>query len=186
MPITEVKRSSPGQAFPLATGRLVLRPFVMGDAPSVQHLLGTEDLAKQTLNLPYPFPEGAAEIWIQSTLDDLKAKQGCTLAVERREYEGLMGAVGLIADHKNPGRAELGYWIGRTYWGNGFATEAVQRLVQYGRAQLSLTDIWARAFSENQASIRVLEKAGFRQNFVRDEDCPTRGGLRSISFLDLV
>ncbi|NQV21635.1 MAG: GNAT family N-acetyltransferase [Rhodospirillales bacterium] len=185
MPTTGVNDPSRPAFSPLATKRLRLRPFALDDAPSVQHFLGNEDLAKQTVNLPYPFEAGAAETWLRSTLDDLQNGGGYTLAMERREDKALMGAVGLLVDPVVGTRAELGYWIARTYWGIGLATEAVERMIGFGRIELGIKEIWACAFSENTASIRVLEKTGFQQNFSRDEQCPGRGGQRSITYFGL-
>lgn len=58
---------------------------------------------------------------------------------------------------------ELGYWIGKNYWGKGFATEAVNRMIQFGFIELGLNRIWASAISRNRSSIKVLEKSGLRK-----------------------
>lgn len=69
--------------------------------------------------------------------------------------------------------AELTYWIGRSYWGNGFATEAVQRVIQFGFEILKLQRIWATAMTKNHASIRVMTHANmqyegtFRQHVLK-------------------
>ncbi|MEC3022160.1 GNAT family protein, partial [Bacillus cereus] len=60
-------------------------------------------------------------------------------------------------------RGELGYWIGKNYWGKGFATEAVNRMIQFGFIELGLNKIWASAISRNRSSIKVLEKSGLRK-----------------------
>lgn len=177
--------AEPPAFVPLASARLYLRPFSFDDAGSVQHFLGNEDLAKQTVNLPYPFAPGVAETWIRTTLDDLRQGAGTTLAVERREDGALLGAVGLILDEARDRRAELGYWIARTYWGNGFATEAVNCMIRYGRNELGLTEFSACTFIENQASMGVLLKTGFKEISTREEDCPARGGMRSITYFEL-
>lgn len=57
---------------------------------------------------------------------------------------------------------EIGYWVGKPYWGNGYATEAIKQMVSYGFANLpEVTRITARTFWANQGSRRALEKAGF-------------------------
>ncbi len=189
MPTTGADNPWPeeGRAFvPLTTDRLRLRPFGPDDAPPVQQFLGTEQLAKQTINLPYPFETRDAVDWVQTTIDDLSSGSGYTLAIEQRTDGILMGAAGLqIAPHV-PKRAELGYWVAHTFWGKGIAIEAVSQLIEYGRNEAGLNEIWACVFSENVASRRVLEKSGFEVSFTRDEDCPARGGHRSITYYDLV
>jgi RimJ/RimL family protein N-acetyltransferase len=57
-------------------------------------------------------------------------------------------------------RAELGYWIGKPFWGRGYATEAARALVQYGFDTLGLHRIYARHLTRNPASGRVLHKIG--------------------------
>jgi ribosomal-protein-alanine N-acetyltransferase len=57
--------------------------------------------------------------------------------------------------------AELGYWLGESYWGRGIATRAVRAIIQWAFESLALERIQARVFDSNVASCRVLEKAGF-------------------------
>jgi len=188
MPTIGADIPSPGNAVvlaPLLTQRLRLRPLTIDDVTSVQHFLGNEELAKQTVNLPHPFGDKEALDWIQSAFDDLASGSGYTLAIERRPDGVLLGAAGLLVAPKVPTRAELGYWIARTYWGDGIATEAVNALIDFGREKAGLSEIWACAFSENTGSRRVLEKAGFQEDFTRTEDCPARGGPRSITYYGL-
>ena len=62
-----------------------------------------------------------------------------------------------MSDHE----AEIGYWLGKDFWGKGYATEAVQSVVAYAFEELSLVRLWAGAYQENTPSQRVLEKCGF-------------------------
>lgn len=57
--------------------------------------------------------------------------------------------------------AEIGYWIGESYWGNGYGTEAVRLLVRYAFDELKLIHVYASVFERNKTSMRVLEKSGF-------------------------
>ena len=83
------------------------------------------------------------------------------LGIVLRESDTLCGGVGLRieSDHR---RAELGYWIGVPYWGDGYATEASRALVDYGFGTLGLHRIFASHFANNPASARVLRKIGMR------------------------
>ena len=94
----------------LRSPRLVLRPFEAADAPRVQHLLNDPDVAKQTLTIPHPYPEGAAAEWIAKHDEWLAAGKQAIWAITR---EGrVVGALGLriVAAHH---RAEAGYWVAR-------------------------------------------------------------------------
>jgi RimJ/RimL family protein N-acetyltransferase len=139
----------------IETERLRLRPFQLEDAPEVQRLCGAREIAASTLNIPHPYPDGAAEEWISG-----HGKDGSvTFAIERKEDGALVGAVGLRmeADHA---RAELGYWVGVPYWGRGYATEAAGAAVRHGFEAKGLNRIYAFHFTNNPASGRVLQKIG--------------------------
>ena len=57
--------------------------------------------------------------------------------------------------------AEIGYYVGEPYWGQGIASEAIGKMVQYGFEVLDIIRIYAGVFEHNKASMRVLEKNGF-------------------------
>ena len=73
----------------------------------------------------------------------------------------MCGGIGLrlAPDHQH---AELGYWIGVPYWGQGYATEASRELLRYGFEDLGLHRIFASHFKHNPASGRILVKLGMR------------------------
>ncbi len=163
----------------------MLRPFRLDEAGQLSHLAGVAEIAKQTLNIPYPFPPGRAEKWIKSTHEDMAADLGLSLALTRRGEDSLVGAAGVTRDQGNAQSAELGYWVARTFWGEGYATEAVTRLLDHGKDALGLTRIWACAFAENGASLRVLEKLGMTATGTRAENCPQRGGMCDIAYYEM-
>jgi [ribosomal protein S5]-alanine N-acetyltransferase len=74
-------------------------------------------------------------------------------------------AVGAIGVHPQSDimckNAELGYWLGEGYWGQGIITAAISHMVQYTFDTYDITRVYARPFGSNAASQRVLEKAGF-------------------------
>ncbi len=149
-------------AFPrLETERLALRRLELTDAGRVQALAGAPEVAATTLLIPHPYPDGAAEAWIRHTQEIGGEGKDITFAIARLS-DGLM--IGAMSLHGNPthNRAELGYWIGVPYWGQGFATEAAQRVLKYGFEERALNRIFACYFVNNPASRRVQEKAGMR------------------------
>jgi RimJ/RimL family protein N-acetyltransferase len=62
--------------------------------------------------------------------------------------------------------AEIGYWLGETFWGRGIATAAVQTLSQHVLRTTEIFRIYAHVYAGNQASMRVLEKAGFEREAI--------------------
>ena len=143
----------------LETKRLRLRPFVRGDEEELARHLEDWEITRQLALTPHPFDSDHAEAWIDECLARPNGpKYGLRFAIETPEGTGLAGSAGL-----SPGDAgfELGYWIGRSWWGQGYATEAAFALVDLGFSALNLEEIAALVFGENPASVRVLEKIGF-------------------------
>jgi RimJ/RimL family protein N-acetyltransferase len=89
-------------------------------------------------------------------------------AIVLRERGELCGSIGLLINSRDA-NAELGYWIGVHYWGQGYATEAAREIVRYAFEQLGLHRIYAAHFGTNPASGRVLQKIGMRYEGTRRE-----------------
>ncbi|MEK6371707.1 MAG: GNAT family N-acetyltransferase [Acidobacteriota bacterium] len=139
------------------TERLVLRPFTLADAPAVQRLAGAREIALNTLLIPYPYPEGAAEAWISKPRDP----NDINFAITLRESGELVGAIGLVVGREHD-RAEIGYWIAVEHWNRGYATEAARAVIRYGFEELNLNRIFAVHFARNAGSGRVMQKLGMR------------------------
>jgi RimJ/RimL family protein N-acetyltransferase len=146
---------------PLMTERLLLRPFHVGDAPEVQRLAGAREIAAGTLTIPHPYPDGAARAWIATHSESALRGEALDLAIERREDRVLVGAIGLRYEREHH-RAELGYWIGVPYWGNGYATEAAAAVLRGAFELQRLNRVYASHFANNPASGRVLQKLGMK------------------------
>lgn len=142
----------------IETDRLLLRPFDLADAATVQRLCGDHAVAATTL-LPYPYPEGLAEIWIASLSEGIERGDAAGFAVTLAREKRLIGGVRLQIDPVHV-RGELGFWIARSCWGRGYATEAVRAVIEYEFSVLGLHRIYAMHFSRNPASGRVMEKCG--------------------------
>ena len=143
----------------LETDRLILRPFRLRDAKQVQKLAGDKQIASTTLLIPHPYPDGAAEEWIDSHKDKHESGKGAYFAITLKKNGELVGAMNLLGIVESE-RGEIAYWVGFPYWNNGYCTEAGKAVLQYGFLNRGLNRIHARYFSRNLASGRVLEKLG--------------------------
>jgi RimJ/RimL family protein N-acetyltransferase len=141
----------------LRTARLTLRPFTLADAPVVRELAGAYEVALNTLVIPHPYPEGAAEEWIATHEGDFAENRTHHFAIDDA---GLVGAIGLVIKGDRIG--ELGYWIGVPYWNRGYASEAAEAVVRYGFEQCNLHRIFACHYTRNAGSGRVMQKIGMR------------------------
>ncbi len=153
----------------LETDRLILRRLELSDAPVIQELAGTREVAEMTLLIPHPYPDDAAEPFIRSTWESAAAGKEFTFAITRKADALFLG---IISIHGNPthNRAEIGYWIGVPYWSNGYATEAAKAVIAFGFEKLNYNRIHAGYFTKNPASRRVQEKAGMTFEGVLRQD----------------
>ncbi|MEO0996222.1 MAG: GNAT family N-acetyltransferase [Pseudomonadota bacterium] len=110
---------------------MLLRPLDPADAKTVQRLAGEREIAAMTQNIPHPYEDGLAEQWIAAQSKRFQAGTHTVFAITRRESSQFAGTIGLTI-HREFERAELGYWVGKPYWGKGYATEAAARIVSYG------------------------------------------------------
>lgn len=141
---------------------MILRPFELADAKEVQRLAGDRAVADTTLKIPHPYEDGMAEKWIATHRAKFDAGMSAIFAVVRRGPMELVGAISLEIE-KRYDRAELGYWMGRPYWGLGYCTEAGRAMVAFGFTDLGLNRIHASHFVRNPASGRVMEKLGMKR-----------------------
>ncbi|RAV09195.1 GNAT family N-acetyltransferase [Paenibacillus contaminans] len=144
------------------TQRLFLRFFELSDAKVVQELAGNEEVARTTLSIPYPYPDGAAEKWIETVRQSSEKGDSYAFAIIKKDDGALIGnmSMGVSSKHK---RAELAYWIGKPFWGQGYATEAARRIVQFGFEDLELNRIFAAAMTKNPGSYKVMTKIGMKE-----------------------
>jgi ribosomal-protein-alanine N-acetyltransferase len=161
----------------LRTPRLLLRSLERRDIPAIVRLAGAREIAATTANIPHPYTEDDARSFLAHAHDEFRAGSSATFAISPDGE--LCGAVGLVITPAHE-RAELGYWIGVPYWGQGFATEAASAVMAFGFETLRLNRIYASHFAGNVASQRVLEKIGMRH------EGPARQHIRKWNrFVDL-
>lgn len=141
----------------LETARLKLRPYHEADIAELVPLVGTREVAATTLRIPHPYTEQDAKAFLEMT----KEGERIWLAVTLRSDGRQIGGMGLWVEPQHQ-RAELGYWLGVPYWGQGYATEAAREMLRYGFEDLSLHRIFASHFKHNPASGRILKKLGMR------------------------
>lgn len=153
----------------LRTTRLLLRPFSRADAEQVQRLCNDPAIFDTTLNIPYPYRRSMAEDWIASHAGRFAAGEDVTFAIVLLQTQLLIGAIALEINRDHD-RAEIGYWIGRDFWGRGYGSEAASEVLRYGFEDLCLHKVVGHHFARNAASGRVMEKIGMRkEGYLRDE-----------------
>jgi RimJ/RimL family protein N-acetyltransferase len=140
----------------IATERLRLREPRADDAKRIAALAGDFDVARMTTNIPHPYALTDAEDFL-GRMTALDAAREALFAIDHPD-EGLIGVLGFHSTGRAP---EVGYWIGRPYWGNGYATEAAAVALAWADGAWGQRWVVAGHFADNPASGRVLAKSGF-------------------------
>ena len=147
----------------LETKRLLLRPWQAQDAAELYELARDPDVGPRAGWPPHVSPEDSLRV-INGVLGAPE-----TYAVVCKESGLPVGSIGLhkpdvrLEDLPEDGRQlELGYWVGKPYWGRGYAPEAARALLERGFTTLGCAAIWCSHYDFNSQSRRVIEKCGFR------------------------
>jgi ribosomal-protein-alanine N-acetyltransferase len=157
----------------LETERLHLQAPARSDAPSIVALIGEWDVAKSLGRTPYPYSEADAHEFFDRLETRAAEQPDLTFGVILKTSAEYIGGCGVHL--RENGDFELGYWIGKPYWGLGYATEAAEVVVEAAFAQFELEVLTAGWYFDNPASGRVLEKLGFVPDGEEMRDCRARG-----------
>jgi 8-oxo-dGTP diphosphatase len=152
------------------------------DAERIAVLLADPEVARHTANIPHPYSSADAERFIVACGRELAAGEGVTMVLEERVSNSIIGCIGAPFA---PGNAEIGYWLGRPYWGKGYATEAMRRLLRLLFTDCGRGLAWASPEPANPASRRVLEKAGLTFDRRDVRRFPARGEEREVEVLTI-
>jgi RimJ/RimL family protein N-acetyltransferase len=134
----------------LRTERLVLREPSLDDAPRYALAVGDYEVARFLTPLPYPYTMGMAIDWLRQARPPTPAQ---SMFIIDLPGKGLVGCVSLLS--------ELGFWIARSCWNRGYATEAASALLDWHFAGEGAEPVLSSAHRTNTASLRVQSKLGF-------------------------
>ncbi|GGD46942.1 GNAT family N-acetyltransferase [Erythrobacter arachoides] len=136
----------------MRTQRLFLRPAWIEDAPAVAHLIAEPEIVRNLARAPWPYGLAEAEAFVTMPQDP-KAPH----FLLHLPGQGVIGSAGF---GRQGAEVEIGYWIGRRWWGQGFATEAAAALLDLAR-MIGHRRLVAGHFADNPRSGSVLRKVGF-------------------------
>lgn len=133
------------------------------DAPRLAEVINDEEIANNTLTIPFPYKLEDAQWWINTCIkQEEKRKVQCQWAI-RNATGQMCGAIGL--HHKYGGEShkdEFGYWLMRPLWNKGLMTETIRVFSNFCFSNRGLARLEAPVFLHNKGSARVLEKVGFK------------------------
>ena len=159
-------------SFILESQRLLLRPPEPGDAPTIALLMNDWDVVKNLSRSPFPYSEDDANVFIGRQEEGRAKATDFAFAVTRKSDSAFIGMCGVHLREKG---YEIGYWLGRPYWKQGYATEAAGEVLAFTFRNLRADTIEAGWFHDNPASGHVLRKLGFRADGAGERNCLARG-----------
>ena len=164
-------------------GICLLREWREEDVERLAAIANDWDIAANMRDMfPYPYERKDAESWVQRNLAKAEPEN---FAIEAGgELAGGTGFVLFGAERQ--GCAELGYWLGKAFWGRGYATAACKALAQYLFDRYDLRRVEAHAHGGNLASQRVLEKSGFQREGVLRRAVIKGGEVRDVHLFGLL
>lgn len=139
----------------IETARLVLRAPHASDLDDLVAEANNWKVLEPTASLPFPYERQHGQGFIERFAHKPDKR---SYVIAGRDNDRLKGVIGLYFHDDKP--TELGYWLGESHWGQGFAPEAVAALLAEAGA-IGLKPVRARVLKANPGSIRVLEKCGF-------------------------
>jgi ribosomal-protein-alanine N-acetyltransferase len=171
----------------LQTKRLFLRPIAISDAPALFEARGDAEVMRYW-DWPAQKDVAALEQIFTEHVPELSSETTKWWAIALAPDGPAIGECDLSEIDTHHGRAEVGFLLARRHWGQGYAEEAMERVISYGFDDLGLQRVWARFHAGNDASKRLLEKLGFayegrlRSHIARDDgrrDCLIYGRMRA-------
>lgn len=154
-----------GNAPQIVSERLTLRRPSHEDVDAICALANNWEVTRWMGRLPYPYLREDALFFLEHV-----APREVVWVIQNRGSGEVLGVAGLTP-HGASGSAELGYWLGQSYWGNGFATEASRTILGFAFGKASLPEVISGCFVGNIRSAHVLEKLRFQTTRTSTRSC---------------
>ena len=167
----------------IVTDRLILRPWQENDAKSLYKYAKDPAIG--------PIAGWPPHTSVEDSLNIIRTVFAApeTYAVVLKETNEAIGSIGIMfgnglhSAEMQVDEAEIGYWIGRPYWGQGLIPEAVRRLLRRCFEDLGFTAVWCGYYDCNAKSRRVMEKCGFRFHHTEEDRISPLGDVRTEHFM---
>jgi [ribosomal protein S5]-alanine N-acetyltransferase len=146
----------------LETERLVFRQFHKKDAAQLFKIRSNPQVM-EFMDAIIVKSEDGAKVLLKTFHREFRDKKGITWAITDKQTNQLIGSFGYWRLIKPHNRAEIGYSLLPEYWGKGLMAETFKTLIEFGFNQMQVHSIEANVNPQNQKSIQLLERVGFRK-----------------------
>ena len=147
----------------LITPRLQLHPVEASDAAAIQAAASAREISDTMISIPHPYPDGEAERYVARQKADRKNGHAISFTIEEKTEGRFCGLIELREIDREHSQGELSFWLAHDAWGQGYMSEAVGAIVQFGFEVCRLNRLFAYHMERNPATGCVLKKNGFRQ-----------------------
>ena len=145
----------------LGSERLIFDRLYESDLTSLVEKCNHKEISIQTNNLPYPYTYEYALGRLDFLNTLFEQEKGIVWCVKDKSTLDLAGEIGLHW-REDSSSFEVGYWFAKELWGNGYATESLKRILDYGFSEMGSQRIFGTYFTDNLGSLKVMKKAGMR------------------------
>ncbi len=172
--------------FEIKGKRIILRNLVKADAESVCKHANDKKVFRYT-TLPYPYTKKDALEFIPIVQKGLREQSSYELGVTLSENDEVIGMIGLKnIDRGNKLSAEIGYWLGKKYWRQGMISEAANLILDFAFNDINLNKVFAKVMEPNEASVKLLEKLGFKKEGLLRKYEKRNGTWMNVVYLGLL
>lgn len=145
----------------LETARLFLRPVTQDDTPLIRQEASHIEISDTMISIPHPYPEGEAERYVSHRLSEMEQGRAAAFVMEAKPNHHFTGMIEIRDIDLEHAQAELSFWLSVASRGEGYMSEAIERVVRFGFENLGLNRLYAHHMVRNPASGRALMKNGF-------------------------
>ena len=162
-----------------------IRPWELTDAADIVGVINNKKVLDNLRDgIPFPYTEKDAAEFINSMLNAEKESSYAFAIVVNEKVVGSIGAFRQSNIHNRT--AEMGYYVGEEYWGKGVCTTAIRLICRYVFDNTDIMRIFAEPFSDNIASCRVLEKAGFQYEGTLRSNAVKNGQIKDMKMYSMI
>jgi len=163
-----------------ANAKVYLRTLEYGDAAAIAANANDKEIAESISDegtFPHPYSEEDALSFIKRASEEASSGIGLHMGICSAETGEIVGAIGLSYINMRSKKSEVGFWIGRRFWGKGYGKDALRLMLAFGFARLGLNRIYGIAFASNERSIRMMKSVGMKEEARLKEDGIKNGSL---------
>lgn len=179
VPIRKAKSARSFLSIRLETPRLLLSCPRTEDIDAIFSLAKDRSIHRY-LMLPLPYQRSHARDFTLLARHENAKAVGCHVVIRRRDDDEILGVVSLRHIHSVHRRSEIGYWLGRAHWGQGYAQEAVGAVLKFAFGPLRLHKIYAHTLLGNVRSERLLTLLRFQQEGILRGEIKSKGRWRDL------